>query len=512
VAVVYGVVARLIHYDDTLLGDELSTLYIVQDHGLRDVIHLVRTDAEITPPLYFVLAWLSAQLGSAPDLVRLPALLAGLAAIPLSFLVARRLFGYSAGLVAAMVMALNPFMIYHSVNARSYTLAIALLLASTLTMLIAAERRKPAWWAAYAVFTVLAMYTHYTAAFVLAAQLLWLLWARPDARIPGLIATGAAAVAYLPWVPSAIDDSHSPTVDILSALQGNGVATKIRELGEWTFGFPFNSVSRLPGTVFLVIGVAALGLLVVGTAIRLLPRLRAKDGLTSDRTQALVLAAALALATPVGEAVILLLGGTDLFGTRNFNTAAGGFAVLIGGMSAEAAPAIAAVAVAGLIGVFAVGTAKTFDPTHSTVDFADAAHFIKQEAAPGDVIVDMVSTQLSPVPTTPLEAEGPGDRPVINIYQPLGPPPYISPYPPPGPILRRAVHEADGHRVFVVSVVGAVRQTATGVRVKLTGANVFIKVGGNRTVYVNLPGWRIEARRVYHGYGDVVVSVLRPPS
>src|SRR5829696_7409725 len=80
-AVVLGVVARLVHFDDTLLGDELSTLYIVDDRSLGDVLHLVRSDAEISPPLGFVLAWVFGKIGSNPDLIRLPSLIAGLASI-----------------------------------------------------------------------------------------------------------------------------------------------------------------------------------------------------------------------------------------------------------------------------------------------------------------------------------------------------------------------------------------------------------------------------------------------
>ena len=124
-AIALGLVARIAHFDDTMLADELSTLYIVHDHSLRDVLHLVRSDAEISPPLYFVLAWICAQFGSASELIRLPALVAGLASIPLAFLLARRLFGTSAGLVAAALMALNPFMVYYSTEARPYTVRFA---------------------------------------------------------------------------------------------------------------------------------------------------------------------------------------------------------------------------------------------------------------------------------------------------------------------------------------------------------------------------------------------------
>jgi hypothetical protein len=513
--VVLGIAARIAHFGDSLLGDELSTLYIVQDHGPHAVYDLVKSNAEISPPLYFGLAWLSTQIGSAAELIRLPALIAGLASIPLAYLLARRLFGSLAGLVAAGVMALNPFMVFYATDGRPYTVAIALLLASTLTMLIAAERNKVTWWAAYAALVALAMYAHYTAAFILGAQLLWLLWARPQARVAALVATAAAALAYLPWVPGAIDDSNSPTVDILSALQGNGIGLKIDAIGTWAFGYPFNATSHLPGTIPLWIGIAAVVLLAVGAGVRLAPRLRdgGRSSLRSPENEAFVLAIAIAVATPVCEATLLLAGGTDLLGARNLNTASGGFAILIGGMAATAAPAIATAGVAALIGVFAIGTVKSLDPTNSTVDFRGAANFIDDEATAGDVVVDMYSTQLSPVPTTSIDAHMSDAHPLINLYQPPGPPPLLSAYPPPGPILKRAATEADGHRIFIVAPEGVVKQTGDGVSVTLAASNIFITSAGHAagTVAVRLPGRHLEQSRRFDGIFPVVVDVLGPP-
>jgi hypothetical protein len=513
-SIALGVVARIVHFDDSIVADELSTLYIVHDHSLRDALHLVKSDAEISPPLYFILAWLSAQLGSGPELIRLPALLAGVASIPLAFLLARRLFGLSAGLVAATLMAVNPFMVFYSTEGRPYTLAIAFLLGSTLAMLIAADSGKLRWWAAYAALVALAMYAHYTAAFVLGAQLLWLIWARPNARLPALAATAAATFAYVPWVSGAIDDARSPTVDILSALQGDGVALKLQALGNWSFGYPYNSTDRLPGEVPLIIGIGAVAVLGVAAATRLVSRDREGRGRwrASDQVQGLVLAAAIALATPVAEVALLLAGGTDLLGARNLNTASGGFAVLIAGMVVTAGAAVAYVAFAALVGVFAIGTAKSLDRNYSTFDFRDAAHFIDHDAAQGDVVVDMSSTQLSPVPTTPISAWLSDAHPLVNIYQPTGPPPFLTAYPPPTPILEGAVKEADGHRIFLVAPHGALRATRGGLAIELTGQNAFINArGGIPSETVELPGWRLSETRRFEGIGSVVVDVLAAP-
>ena len=63
-----ALIPRLTHFGGSYLGDELSTLYIVKGQSLGDVISSVQSDAEISPPLYFVLGWLFSKLGSAPEL------------------------------------------------------------------------------------------------------------------------------------------------------------------------------------------------------------------------------------------------------------------------------------------------------------------------------------------------------------------------------------------------------------------------------------------------------------
>jgi MFS family permease len=517
-AIALGVVARIVHFDDTMLGDELSTLYIVRDHSLRDVLHLVKSDAEISPPLYFVLAWICAQFGSASELIRLPALIAGLASIPLAFLLARRLFGTSAGLVAAALMALNPFMVYYSTEARSYSLAIAFLLGSTLAMLIAAERRSIGWWGVYAALVALAMYAHYTALFVLAAQLLWLLWARPAARVPALLATVAAALVYLPWAPGAIDDARSPTVDVLSALQGNGFSVKLNAIGNWAFGYPYQSTHRIPGEVALFVGIAAVAFLSAAAIWRLVREVRRDSPeIDRDRMEALVLAGALALATPLAEAAILLAGGTDLLGARNLDLASGGFAVLISGLAVMAGPAAATIGIGGLLAVFAIGTARTLDNAYMTADFHAAASFINENAGDGDVVVDMESTIVSPVPTTGIDAQLSGHPPVYHLFQPTGPPPYLTGSPPPAPILKQALRQARGGRLFLVGGDRVVTKAGGELAIRLPGAGTFHSASNpareRRVVLLRLPGWRLEESRRWPGTLDVNVYVLdSPPS
>ena len=87
-------------------------------------------------------------------------------------------------------------------------------------MLAGARMGKTAWWVAYGAFSLGAMYTHYTAAFVLIVQSAAPAPVPPQARKAALIANVGAAVLYLPWIPGLLDDSGSPTIDIGDVLPG----------------------------------------------------------------------------------------------------------------------------------------------------------------------------------------------------------------------------------------------------------------------------------------------------
>ena len=72
-----------------LFGDELSTLWIVGNNGFFDSVKPGFEQCRDHPPLYFMLSWLTTQLGSAGT-GRIPALVAGTLTIPMSALLGYR--------------------------------------------------------------------------------------------------------------------------------------------------------------------------------------------------------------------------------------------------------------------------------------------------------------------------------------------------------------------------------------------------------------------------------------
>ena len=150
---------------------------------------------------------------------------------------------------------------------------------------------------------------------MLGVQLLWLLATHPEARRPALLANVAAAVAFVPWLHGLRADLDSPTTDILSKLAPFNEEQVRLSLAHWALGYPYAtivSLAELPGiTAIVLLGLAVI-LAVAGVAAgRAWQRARP----AGDRRVLLIVA--LALSTPVCEAIFSALGSSSFFGTRN---------------------------------------------------------------------------------------------------------------------------------------------------------------------------------------------------
>lgn len=411
-ATAVGFLIRLLNFDQSLIGDELSTYWIVHGRSLKEVLDLVHSDAEITPPVYFVLAWLTSKLGSDPMWVKFPSLIAGTASIPLIYYLGARTIGKMAGAVGSVLFALSPFMIYYSTEARAYSVMILLIICSTIALVVACESGRKRWWATYAACICLAMLSHYTAVFYLVAQFGWALWAHPTARKGLIIASAVAIVAYLPWLSGFIADNNSPTTELLNALQPFNFGAVRFATEQWAVGFPYLTLRSFPGALVLILIVVGVVIAVAGVTARTWKKVRAARGGGSRSwwriPPGLTLVLLLALATPVGE-LLLSPVGTNLYGARNLNAASPGLA-LVGGAAVVGAGALAGVLAAVILIVgFGISGFRTLEPKYGRDDYRGVAEFISGIKKPRDVVIDgATGTGLTPVPTTGLDVFYPG--------------------------------------------------------------------------------------------------------
>lgn len=189
-----------------LWWDEGWSLYF----ATADVPAMVaRTAIDIHPPFYYLVLHIWTLIaGSSATSVRLFSVLVGTLSVPMIFLAGRRLFGARAAIMAALTMAVAPFHVYYSQEARMYALVTFLVLCSIYLFVSLLEREGAAsssglHWLLYVAVTSVAMYTQYYAVFVPLSQTLFILARFRRYRrlvVKWLGAQLALFLLYLPWL------------------------------------------------------------------------------------------------------------------------------------------------------------------------------------------------------------------------------------------------------------------------------------------------------------------------
>jgi mannosyltransferase len=128
---------------------------------------------EANMSLYYVLlrGWL--YFGDSEAAIRGLSVLFGVAAIPATYVLGKRLFGEKAGILGAVLSAVNMFQIRYSQEARGYSLVMLLSILSTYCFVRAIDApRQKRYWFGYVVVSALGAYTHIFFYLVVMAQ--WL--------------------------------------------------------------------------------------------------------------------------------------------------------------------------------------------------------------------------------------------------------------------------------------------------------------------------------------------------
>lgn len=453
VLVLVGVGFRIANATQDLFADELATYWIVADHDLEGVVRTVASTAEITPPLSFVLSWITSRAGLDPLLVRLPALLAGIATIPLVYVLGRRTVSREAALLATALTTFSPFMILYSAEARGYGVLMALLVLSTLALVEGVHRGRWGWWVLHGAAACLAMYTHYTSIFVLGVQAAWVLWYHPRGRRAVLLATAGAVVLYLPWLPSLRGDLDSPTTEILSAFSPLSLDMVRYTLGHWSVGFPYafptTSLLDLPGLVPLLMLAASLALGLHGRLARSAPA--PIEPAAPGGRQGTVLVALLALATPLGT-FLQSAASTNVFSVRSLGASWPYLALAAAALVVSSARLLRPAAVVLAVVPFVIGAVTMLGSDFRRPDYVRMARFADDH----DAAVVINGAAFPPGPLTQLEVEGSTPKaPVLRLFVPaqLDRPFAIGdPVPDPEAVLQRAVDIADGGPIVVLSL------------------------------------------------------------
>ena len=376
-----GLGLRLTGLHEGLFGDELYLYEIARLPDIGDVLSRVH-DTESTPPLGFVLAWATTKLGDPTVTVRLPSLVLGTAAIPLTYLLGMRTVGRLPALAGAAFFALSPFAIWYADEARAYSTMIFLALLAALALVRALDTGRTGWWVVYAISACLILYTHYMGVFVVVAMAAWSFWTQREHLRRLLWAHAAIAIAYLPWLPSFIvqsDDTSAQRISTFKQFTPKGV---VRELTIAVDGHPFLPLSSVPGR-------AALVLLGIGAAAALagaVMRLRGVSPAEAARSR-VALVALLALATPAGVALYSIVGKNSYI-PRNLSASLPMlFLALAAGLMALRRP-WAALGTACVLLALSIGAVRVIDPDRGRPPYRQAAEFVDARDHGGGVVIE----------------------------------------------------------------------------------------------------------------------------
>jgi mannosyltransferase len=196
-----------------LRGDESFSIQF-SAHELQWLIPSI-AHVEPNPPLYYLLlhGWMK-SLGQTEFVTRFLSLLFGVVSVPLIYQLGTAMARPKVGALAALLLAINPFQVWHAQDVRNYTVWPAFSIASLAFLLRSLQDARARHWAGYAGMTLLSLYTHYYDMFLLLFQNLFVLtlvlveWRKQGRIEPRLrkmiyvwiIIQIAVVVIYLPWL------------------------------------------------------------------------------------------------------------------------------------------------------------------------------------------------------------------------------------------------------------------------------------------------------------------------
>jgi mannosyltransferase len=163
---------RLTSLSRGLFTDEAYSLALAQ-RGFGHMVVLFGYEANGTP--YPISLWPLVRIfGSSEAVLRLPALLAGVAAVPALWWAARRIASPAAAVIAAALLAVNPMAVWYSQTARAYAFTVLAVCLTFGTLARAFDRANPrrAWVGYAAAMTALAYSGIFAAPLVLPAHAL----------------------------------------------------------------------------------------------------------------------------------------------------------------------------------------------------------------------------------------------------------------------------------------------------------------------------------------------------
>lgn len=166
------------------------------------------------PPLYYIgLHYWVSLVGKSEFSVRLPSAILGFLSIFMMYKVGKLLFDKNIGILSSLVLALSVFHVEYSQEARSYSLMAFLTLLSFYFFLKLLREKSLRVSIGYSVSSIILMYTHVYALFIIVSQNIFFLlhtFSSRDKTISvrkWVLLQGILLILFLPWLTSLLDQT-----------------------------------------------------------------------------------------------------------------------------------------------------------------------------------------------------------------------------------------------------------------------------------------------------------------
>lgn len=207
-------VLRIIGTWRSLNLDEIASLEYSGQPFASIFGYIVANDTH--PPLYYLLLHFWRYLGSSEVWIRLPNVLLGVGVCYLSYLLALQFVSRSWALLALLLAATAPSLIFVSQLARNYTLMSLSVGLSTYCMIRLIKNPRPVHWIGYVLAAAAGIYSFYMGAYILLAQNAAFVMSLPRGWRPirnWILAQAAVIMLFAPWIPSFLAQAGAVKVD-----------------------------------------------------------------------------------------------------------------------------------------------------------------------------------------------------------------------------------------------------------------------------------------------------------
>lgn len=203
---VYDLAAQSFWWDEAFSA-------IVSTQALPVIVS--RSSADVHPPLYYFLLhyWMN-LFGTSDFAIRFLSVIFGVSAIPMIYVLGRRLCDEEVGIVSALILATSFFNIKYSQEARMYSLMVLLALLSMYFFVRFLEKNTVLTSFGYVLTTTLLVYSHVLGVLMLVAQNVYvvtvlLVSKKRTFRVLNWIILEATVIAlFSPWIPMVVSSAH----------------------------------------------------------------------------------------------------------------------------------------------------------------------------------------------------------------------------------------------------------------------------------------------------------------